>query len=74
MLDFVCGLIPVTQTRHTACLVVIDRFTRIVWLLRYKNYLSSKEIVILLFTHVVAYYGLPMCIVSDGGVQFESTL
>ena len=73
-LDFLAGFTPALKTKHTACLVVTDRFTRQVWCVGCKDHLSADGTVELLLTHVIARQGFPLLIVSDRGAQFESTL
>ena len=73
-LDFISGLTPAAKTKHPACLVVTDRFTRQVWLIGCRDHLSAEATVELLLTHVVARNGFPSLIITDRGSQFESTL
>ena len=73
-LDFLCGLYAAADTKHTACLVVTDRFTKMVWLLGCDDHLPAKATAELLLQHVIARQGLPSLIISDRGPQFESSL
>ena len=73
-IDFVSGFAPSARTRHTACCVVCDRFTRMVHLEPCRDHLSAKEAVSLVMKMIIARHGCPRVILSDKGTTFDSEI
>ena len=73
-IDFMCGLAPARQTKHTSIVVITDKFTRQIHLRSCPLNPSAKETVQYFLEMVVARHGLPRLIISDRGSQFESLL
>ena len=71
-LDFVGSFFPAVNTSHTECLVMVDKFTKMVHLAGCKKEISAKETAGLVIKHVVALHGIPEEILSDRGPQFDS--
>ena len=66
-LDFVGSFEPAIRTGHTECLVMVDKFIKIVYLAGCQKEISAKETVSLVIRHVVALHGIPEKILSDRG-------
>ena len=62
------------KTWHTACCVVCDRFSRMIYVLLCRDYCNTKEAVQLIIRMVIAPYSCPRVIISDWGTQFDSEL
>ena len=73
-IDFMCGFAPVKGTKHTAVVVVTDKFTRQIHLRSCPHNPTASETVQFFLEMVVARHGLPRLIISDRGSQFESLL
>ena len=71
-LDFVGSFHPAVNTGHTECLVMVDKFTKMVHLAGCKKEVNAKETANLVIKHVVALHGIPEEILSDRGPQFDS--
>ena len=71
-LDFVGSFCPAVNTGHTECLVMVDKFTKMVHLAGCKKEVNAKEAACLVIKHVVALHGIPEEILSDRGPQFDS--
>ena len=70
-MDFITGLPPAKDTGATNCLVITDRLTKSVILIRIG--LTTANIVADVFLkHFYMHQGLPLAITSDRGPQFVS--
>lgn len=65
------GPINESELGHKHIFVVIDSFTRFIWLFAVKN-LSSKEVIIKYLTFSFSMFGNSKKIVSDRGTAFTS--
>ena len=74
MIDFVSGFASSTKSRHTACYVVCDRFTHIIYLEACRDHISTREAVRLVLRMIVSRYGCPRIILSDKSTMFDSEL
>ena len=70
-LDFVGSFFPAVNTSHTECLVMVDKFTKMVYLAGCKKEIGVKETAGLVIKHVVALHGILEEILSDRGPQFD---
>ena len=66
-IDFLSGFALAPRTRHTACCVVCDRFSRIVHIEPCRDHATAKEAVGLVLRMVIARHGCPRIILSDRG-------
>ena len=73
-LDFVGSFEPAIGTRNTECLVMVDKFTKMVHLAGCQKGISAKETALLVIRHIVALHGIPEEILSDRGPQFDSQI
>lgn len=64
------GPIPSTKKSYAHILVVVDGFSKFVWL--YPTKLTTTEEVILRLKKQATIFGNPRCIVSDRGIAFTS--
>ena len=73
-LDFIMPL-PLTKgTAYDACLVVIDKLTKMVHYLPHGMTITAAGVALLLLDRVVKYHGVPEVIISDRDVRFTSAL
>ena len=73
-IDFLSGFTPAPKTRHTACCVICDRFSRMIHVTSCKDHCTARDTVQLVMRMVVAAHGCPRVILSDRGTQFDSTV
>ena len=73
-IDFLSGFTPAPRTRHTACCVVCDRFSRMVHVVSCRDHCTARDTVQLVLRMIVAAHGCPRVIVSDRGTQFDSAV
>ena len=71
-LDFVGSFQPATETGHIECLVMVDKFTKMVHLAGCAKNINAYSTAKLVLKHVVALHGLPTILLSDRGPQFDS--
>ena len=71
-LDFVGSFEPAAITGNTECLVMVDKFTKMIHLAACKKDTNAKDTAFLVIRHVVALHGIPDEILSDRGPQFDS--
>ena len=73
-IDFLSGLTPSVPGGWTGCVVVCDRFSRMVYVKECSSHPAAEEAARLFIYLVVARHGMPTKIISDRGTQFESVL
>ena len=73
-MDFLSGLTPSTPGRWEGCVVVCDRFTRMVHVKECPTHPTAEEAARLFLYLVVGRHGMPTKIITDRGTQFESVL
>ena len=73
-LDFISGLPPDEENKHTDCLVIVDKFTKWVVAAPCRANPTSEETAELLLNHAVYAFGIPKVILSDRGTQFVSKI
>jgi transposase InsO family protein len=71
-MDYV-GPFPRSKTGNTILLVVVDAFTKFVWLLPLRS-ATARLTVEALNSNLFQHFGQPVCIVTDNGSQFTSRL
>ena len=71
-LDFVGSFEPAAITGNTECLVMVDKFTKMVHLAGCKKDTNARDTAFLVIRHVIALHGIPEEILSDRGPQFDS--
>ena len=70
-MDFLVGL-PVSKVGHDACLVVVDRLTKMVRLIPTTATATAVDIAQLVCEHVFKHYGMPEVILTDRDPKFTS--
>ena len=73
-IDFVSGFAPSVRSRHTACCVVCDRFTRMIHVEPCRDHATARETVGMILRMIISRHGCPRVILSDRGTQFDSEL
>ena len=73
-MDFVGSFTPAKKTRHTECLVLVDKFTKLVHLVPCHKEVDAAETAMMLIKHVVCLHGIPEVVISDRGPQFAAKL
>ena len=71
-LDFVGSFEPAVLTGNTECLVMVDKFTKMIHLAGCKKDMNVRDTAFLVIRHVIALHGIPDEILSDRGPQFDS--
>ena len=73
-IDFLSGFVPSVPGGWQGCVVVCDRFSRMMHVKECNTHLTAKEAAALFIQLVVRAHGVPRKIISDRGTQFESVL
>ena len=73
-IDFLSGFVPSVPRGWQGCVVVCDRFSRMMHVKECNTYPTAKEAATLFIQLVVRAYGVPRKIILDRGTQFESIL
>ena len=73
-IDFLSGFVPSMPGGWEGCVVVCDRFSRMVYVHECSTHPTAKEAAKLFIQLVVRAHGIPKYILSDRGAQFESQL
>ena len=68
------GLKPSEPGRYTLVAVMIDHYTKMVYLEPCPEKQTALKAVEIFIKRVVCTYGLPSLIITDRGIQFESLL
>ena len=71
-IDFLCGL-PESK-KYTVIMVVVDRFSKMIHLIPFKNIPNAEETADAFLKHIFRINGLPQDIYTDRGSQFTSAL
>ena len=67
-MDFLVDL--TTAMGFTSILVVVDRFSKMIWLLPLMEGTSAEHVAIEFFTHVISLYDVPSSIISHRDPHF----
>ena len=70
--DFLSGFPEARRTKHTDCLVVIDKFTKWVTVTPCRRNPTSEETADLLIKGTFQTFGVPEVVIADRGTQFTS--
>ena len=73
-MDFLSGMMPSRPGGWTGCVVVCDRFSRMMHVKECSTHPTAKEAAQLFLQLVVRQHGIPNKIITDRGTQFESLL
>ena len=73
-MDFLCGLTPSSPGGWTGCVVVCDRFSRMMHVKECASHPTAEEAARLFIYLVISRHGMPVKVISDRGTQFESVL
>ena len=73
-MDFVTGLPPAVRTKHTAILVMVDKFSKYTNLEGCSEGMSAQDTARIVMRRIVAQHGIPQVIISDRGPQFASKM
>jgi hypothetical protein len=70
-MDFIMGL-PRTQSGYDSIWVIVDRLTKVFYLIPIKTTYFGLQLAELYMSRIVCLHGVPKKIVSDRGTQFTS--
>ena len=73
-MDFLSGLTLSVPGKWTGCVVVCDRFTRMMHVKECSSHPTAEEAARLFMLLVVSRHGVPTRIITDRGTQFDSML
>jgi transposase InsO family protein len=65
------GPLPLLEGKD-AILVVVDRFSKIIWLIAMDTTLTSKQLAEIYWDHIWKHHRVPWTIISNRGPQFAS--
>ena len=71
-MDFIVQL-PMTKTKRNAIFVIVDRLTKMVWLIPCTTTVTAEGVAELFYEHWWNHYGWPQEIVSDRDSKFTGT-
>ena len=72
-MDFVSGLAPGKLTGNTACLVIVDKFSKYTILESVPANIDAEETADVFLKRVVSQFGIPEKVITDRGPQFTAT-
>ena len=73
-IDFLSGFAPSIPGGWQGCMVVCDRFSRMMHVRECSTHPTAKEAAMLFLQMVVRAHGVPRKVITDRGTQFESLL
>ena len=73
-MDFLSGLVLSAQRKWKGCVVVCDRFTRMIHVKECETHPTAEEAAKLFVQIVVRAHGVPRKVITDRGMQFDSLL
>ena len=73
-LDFLSGFTPSVPGKWEGCIVVCDRFSKMMHVRECSVHPTAKDAALLFLQLIFRAHGLPKCILSDRGSQFDSLL
>ena len=73
-IDFLSGFVPSVPGRWEGCVMVCDRFSRMMHVRECPTHPTALQAAVLFVQLVFRAHGLPRCILSDRGSQFDSQL
>ena len=73
-IDFLSGFVPSVLGGWEGCVVVCNRFSRMMHVKECSTHPTAKEAALLFMQLVVRAHGMPRKVISDRGTQFESIL
>ena len=73
-MDFLSGFTPSRPGGWKGCVVVCDRFTRMMHVKECPTHPTAQEAAKLFIKLIVRQHGVPRKIITDRGTQFESEL
>ena len=73
-MDFMSGFVPSSPGKWKGCIVVCDRFTRMMHIKECSTHPTVEEAAKLFVQLVVRAYGVPRKVITDRGTQFDSSL
>ena len=73
-LDFLSGFTPSVPGKWEGCIVVCDRFSKMMHIRECSVHPTAKDAALLFLQLVFRAHGLPKCILSDRGSQFDNLL
>ena len=73
-IDFLSGFTPSIPGGWQGCIVVCDRFSRMMHVKECGTHPTAKETAVLFLQLVVRAHGVPRKVITDRGTQFESLL
>ena len=73
-IDFLSGFVPSSPGRFEGCIVVCDRFSRMMHVKECSTHPTAREAARLFIQLVIRAHGVPRFVLTDRGAQFESTL
>ena len=73
-MDFLSGFAPSSPGKWKGCVVVCDRFTRMMHVKECSTHPTAEEAAKLFVQLVVRAHGVPRKVITDRGTQFDSFL
>ena len=73
-LDFISGLPPDEDNKHTDCLVIVDKFTKWTIATPCRTNPTAEETAEAFLNNAVYVFGIPKVVISDRGTQFVSRM
>ena len=70
-MDFIVGL-PLTQQKHNAILVVVDRLTKNTHFIPVRDTYEVADVARVFINEIIKFHGIPKKIISDRDPQFTS--
>ena len=71
-LDFVSKFTPAVRSRHDQCLVIVDKFSKLVMLKGCSSSINAATTAQMFIERVLPVFGAPRIVISDRGPQFNA--
>ncbi|MBW0544076.1 hypothetical protein O181_083791 [Austropuccinia psidii MF-1] len=71
-MDWVTGLVPGGKENYNACLIIVDRFSKIMRFLPCHKEDTAMDTALLLWNNIISTCGVPKIIISDRDPKFTS--
>ncbi|MBW0518174.1 hypothetical protein O181_057889 [Austropuccinia psidii MF-1] len=71
-MDWVTGLVPRGTENYNACLIIVDRFSKIMWCLPCHKEDTAIDTALLFWNNNISTCGVPKIIISDRDPKFSS--
>ncbi|MBW0501830.1 hypothetical protein O181_041545 [Austropuccinia psidii MF-1] len=70
-MEWVTGLVPGSKENYNSCLIIVDRFSKIMRCLPCHKEDTAMDTAMLFWNNIISSYGVPKIIISDMNPKFK---